>query len=62
MLRDNKISPFLIDWQGGVAGNDHAIGVEGVLFLNVDGIDGEWKSKDPVGEAERIIGELQRLL
>lgn len=30
-----------------------------MFLLDIYGIDGEWKSKDPVGEAECIIIKLQ---
>lgn len=33
-----------------------------MLLLNVDGIYGEWKSKDPIGEAKCIVCKLQWFL
>lgn len=62
MLRDNKIPPFLVNRQRSIAGDDHAVRVEGVLLLDVEGIYGEWKSEDPIGEAKRIVCKLQWFL
>lgn len=62
MLRDHKVSPFLVNGQRSIAGDDHAVRAEGVLLLYVQGIYGQRKSEDPVGEAKGIVGELQRFL
>jgi len=51
LLRDNKISPFFIYRQCGIAGDGNAVGVESVFLLNIDGVYGEWKSKDPIGKS-----------
>ena len=51
LLRDNEISPFFINRQCGIAGDGNAVGVESVFLLNIDGVYGEWKSKDPIGES-----------
>ena len=59
LLRYNKISPFLVDRQCGITCDDNAIGVEGVFLLNINGVYGEGKSKDPIGEAKCIIGKLK---
>jgi hypothetical protein len=59
LLRDNEISPFFIYRQCGIAGDDNAVGVESVFLLNIDGVYGEWKSKDPIGKSKRVIGKLK---
>jgi hypothetical protein len=58
-LSYHEISPFFINGKCGVSCDDDAVWVKGMLFKNIDGIDGEWKSKNPVGESKGIVIELE---